>query len=478
MNLHIKNTIIINRFFFCFYLLIITIPQNFKAQHKYTLDECTTLALKNNISIQQALLNVENAELTYRQTQAAILPSLNAGANHAYNFGKSIDRFTNTFANTWVLSQNFFLGSGFTLWSGFMQWHAIRSQDFLQRSQKERLAQQQRELKLAVTTAFLNLLLATELEAVAVQQAEASKLQFERSKKLVDLGQLSASVQFEMQAQWANDKMQQVVAQNSTRLAQLTLAQLVNEPNVFYIEIQTPAAIKDPPALPKTQIQLEDVVVQQNAYKALQWQVLSAEQNLKMSKGRLSPSITANAALGSGTSGLYKNIISQSITGEQPIGYLKSGDIVYTPVFSYKSEPVPFKDQISENLNRSVGLSINWPLFNGLQTQTAIKQAKIGLQLAQLNLELQRQTLLKEWIQAECNATGAYQKLLATIEQEAAVTEAFRISEQKFTQGALSVYEFNIQKSKYFITRSSTLQARYEYEFRIKIMDFYIAQSH
>jgi outer membrane protein len=75
-------------------------------------------------------------------------------------------------------------------------------------------------------------------------------------------------------------------------------------------------------------------------------------------------------------------------------------------------------------------------------------------------------------------ATGAYQKLLATIEQEAAVTEAFRISEQKFAQGALSVYEFNIQKSKYFITRSSTLQARYEYEFRIKIMDFYIAQSH
>lgn len=462
---------------FSIQLVLSGIPQNSIAQRKYTLDECITYALKNNISLQQALLNVQNAQLSLQQTQAAVLPNLNAGANHAYNFGKSIDRFTNTFANSWVLSQNFFLSSGITLWSGFMQWHAIRAQDFLLRSQNELFAQQQRELKLAVATAFLNLLLAMELEDVAVQQAEASNAQFERSKRMVEFGQASISDQLEMQAQWANDKMQKVVAQNTTRLAQLTLAQLVNEPNVFYIEIVRPAPLKETLELPKNEKQPEDLVVQQNAFKALEWQVMSAEQNLRMSKGRRSPSIMANAALGSGTSGLYKNIKNQSITGEQPIGYLKTGDIVYTPVFSYDFEPVPFKNQISDNLNRSVGISLTWPLFNGLQTQTAVKQAKLALQQAQLNLELKRQTLLKEWVQAECNATGAYQKLIATREQEAAVNAAYRISEQKFNQGALSGFEFNVQKSKYFITRSTSLQALYEYEFRLKILSFYTAQG-
>lgn len=475
MHVNSKNVRLI--VLFSIQLVLSGIPQNSIAQRKFTLDECITYALKNNISLQQALLNVQNAQLSLQQTQAAVLPNLNVGANHAYNFGKSIDRFTNTFANSWVLSQNFFLSSGITLWSGFMQWHAIRAQDFLLRSQNELFAQQQRELKLAVATAFLNLLLAMELEDVAVQQAEASNAQFERSKRMVEFGQASISDQLEMQAQWANDKMQKVVAQNTTRLAQLTLAQLVNEPNVFYIEIVRPAPLKETLELPKNEKQPEDLVVQQNAFKALEWQVMSAEQNLRMSKGRRSPSIMANAALGSGTSGLYKNIKNQSITGEQPIGYLKTGDIVYTPVFSYEFEPVPFKNQISDNLNRSVGISLTWPLFNGLQTQTAVKQAKLALQQAQLNLELKRQTLLKEWVQAECNATGAYQKLIATREQEAAVNAAYRISEQKFNQGALSGFEFNVQKSKYFITRSTSLQALYEYEFRLKILSFYTAQG-
>lgn len=475
MHVNSKNVRLI--VLFSIQLVLSGIPQNSIAQRKFTLDECITYALKNNISLQQALLNVQNAQLSLQQTQAAVLPNLNVGANHAYNFGKSIDRFTNTFANSWVLSQNFFLSSGITLWSGFMQWHAIRAQDFLLRSQNELFAQQQRELKLAVATAFLNLLLAMELEDVAVQQAEASNAQFERSKRMVEFGQASISDQLEMQAQWANDKMQKVVAQNTTRLAQLTLAQLVNEPNVFYIEIVRPAPLKETLELPKNEKQPEDLVVQQNAFKALEWQVMSAEQNLRMSKGRRSPSIMANAALGSGTSGLYKNIKNQSITGEQPIGYLKTGDIVYTPVFSYDFEPVPFKNQISDNLNRSVGISLTWPLFNGLQTQTAVKQAKLALQQAQLNLELKRQTLLKEWVQAECNATGAYQKLISTREQEAAVNAAYRISEQKFNQGALSGFEFNVQKSKYFITRSTSLQALYEYEFRLKILSFYTAQG-
>ena len=459
-----------------FVVILITlnlIHPKFYSQKKYTLEECMALAVKNNVTLQQALLNVENARLNFVQSQAAPLPNLNAGFNHTYNYGKSIDRFTNTFANSSVLSQNIFLGSSLTLWSGFMQWHGIKAQQYFLNSQKELAIQQERELKLAVVTSFLNLLLTMELESVSEQQALVSKEQYERNKQLAEWGQISKSVELEMRAQWANDKSVFISAQNNTKLAQLTLAQLVNEPNLFYIQIAAPETVNVPEA-PNFKTKPQEAVLLQNGYKAMEWQVLGAEQNWQMNKGRQSPAITANFAMGSGTSGLYKKYENMVLTGEEPIGYLKNGDLVYAPTFSFQNQSVvPFKDQISDNLNRSVGISASWAVFNGLQTQTAIKQAKINLMQARLNLELKRQALIKEWVQAECNATGAFQKLMAAQEQEEASLEAFKLTEQKFAQGAAGVFEYNLQKTRYYIAKSSKLQARYEYAFRIKVLDFY-----
>jgi len=95
-----------------------------KAQ-AWDLPQCIDYALKHNITLKQAALNSEINKNNTLQSKAAILPSINAGAQHNYNFGQTIDRFTNTFANTQVLSQNFYLSSSVVLWSGLSQYNTI-----------------------------------------------------------------------------------------------------------------------------------------------------------------------------------------------------------------------------------------------------------------------------------------------------------------------------------------------------------------
>src|ERR1700740_2930272 len=94
-----------------------------QSQTGWDLQQCIAYAEKHNISLKQAALNSEISKNNTTQSKAAVLPSLNAGVQHNYNFGQTIDRFTNTFANTEVLSQNFYVASSVVLWSGLSQYN-------------------------------------------------------------------------------------------------------------------------------------------------------------------------------------------------------------------------------------------------------------------------------------------------------------------------------------------------------------------
>ena len=95
--------------------------------HSLNLQQCIDIAIQNNLNIKMSEINVKLAQNNALQSQAQSLPSFNAGANHLYQYGRTIDRYTNTFANTQVLSQNFFLSVQWTIWSGLSQHNTILS---------------------------------------------------------------------------------------------------------------------------------------------------------------------------------------------------------------------------------------------------------------------------------------------------------------------------------------------------------------
>jgi len=105
--------------------LVHVYAQNPSPSKTWTLEECIDYALKNNLSIQQSQLNAESAKINYVQSQANVLPSLNANGGHSYNIGRTIDRFTNQFADQQVLSQNFGVSTDITLFNGLQNINTI-----------------------------------------------------------------------------------------------------------------------------------------------------------------------------------------------------------------------------------------------------------------------------------------------------------------------------------------------------------------
>jgi outer membrane protein len=136
-------------------------------------------------------------------------------------------------------------------------------------------------------------------------------------------------------------------------------------------------------------------------------------------------------------------------------------------------EVVPFQHQISENFNRSIGLSLTIPLFNGWQTHTNIQKAQIALKNADLNVQLQELQLRKTIQQAFADANAALIKYTATVKTVEATQESFKYTDNKFNVGLLNSLDFNDAKNKLIKAQSDLLQAKYDYIFKVKVLEFY-----
>jgi outer membrane protein len=454
---------------------ILALPLFIKAQQNWDLKTCMDYAVQHNIQLRQGEINAQINKNNLDQSKAAVLPSINVGAAHTYNFGKTIDRFTNTFANTQVLSQNFFMSSNVVLFSGLSQYNNIKANEYGYLSATENLKQQKNDLILNLVNLYLNVVFTDELTGIAQNQYNITKEQLERTKKLVEAGSLALSVQYDLEAQLANEQVNLTNADNNYQLALLNLKQLMNLDSLGLFKIVKPQLDVESGYLMNNSVQniYETALKNQPGIKASEYSLLSSEKNLAAARGKVAPTISLNGSLGTGTSGLAKDIKGFRIIGADTTGITTGGQYVLTPRTELIAETKPFADQFKDNINKSFGFTISLPIFNGLQTYTGVKNARLSVMNARLNEDLAKQNLYKAIAQAYTGAQAAYSKYLANKKSVEASQESFKLADQKFNAGAISAFDYNSAKNRLLNAQSNLLQSKYEYILRLKILDFY-----
>jgi len=185
--------------------------------------------------------------------------------------------------------------------------------------------------------------------------------------------------------------------------------------------------------------------------------------------------LSMNVAIGTGYSGADKQLVGlPTVTGYQWNGDVtSSGQQVLQPLFTAQTSTTPFSNQLSSNFNRSVGFSLTVPIFNGLQTYSNVERAKLQLKNADLNLQIQKLQLRKTIQQAYADAHAALIKYQATRKTVDATQESFKYADQKFNVGLLNSLDYNDAKNKLVKAQSDLLQAKYDYIFKVKVLDFY-----
>jgi outer membrane protein len=448
-------------------------------ERSWSLQQCIEFALKNNIQIKQNILNEKLSEATLLQNKAQLLPNLSGNVSHSYNNGRKVDPFTNAFTTgDWSLSQNFSLSTSITLFGGFQTLNSIKQSKYDLQSAHQDVLKMQNDISLNIASAYLQILFAQELLGIARSQSEITKLQADRTRKLVEVGNLPKGNLYDIESQIAMEEVNVVNAENSLSLSSLNLMQMLNLDTVQNFSIAKPELA--PPVevlLSSTSGQLYDIAItRQPEIKSAEFKLKSSEKNIAIAKAAMFPRLSLSASYGSGFSSVSKRLTkSPSFEGYKPNGDTTLfGDIVLSPSFSNPVYgTIPFSDQIDQNLNRSVGFYLTVPLFNNLQIYTSISKAKIFRENAALSLQLQKDNLRKTIQQSFNDANASLKKYQASKKAISAMEESFKYTDQKYSVGAVTATDYNDAKNKLTKAKSDLLQAKYDYVFKLKVLDFY-----
>lgn len=463
-------------------LLLISLSLN--AQAPWSLQRCIDEAFSKNITLKQGELQVELAKINQQQNTGAMLPSLNGQAGHGYNWGQTIDPFTNTFASERIRSNNFGLGTGLTIFNGFQNLNRVRQGAIDIEVQKANLEQVQNDLALNVTNAFLNVLFQEEFVNVAKANLSATTKQVERIQNLVDAGASPRGQLLEIDAQLASDEANLVQSENNLLIAYLNLRQLLmipeSEAENFRISPPSPDAV-DQLSLPDSpRAAVQSATNRFPEIKSAQASVESANVGLKIAKGGMSPRLNMSYSYGTGYSGARRVPIGELLpAGTAPIGFVQgTGEVVVTPNFEYSGgfEIKAFNEQMRDNINQSLFFNLTIPIFNGWAIKGGIKRAQVGVISAEYNLERTRLQLRQTVEAAYVDAVAALNSYRAAVQSVNAAELAFEYAEVRYEQGASNIADYVAARSRLDGARADLIRNKYDYMFRVKVVEFYMGQ--
>lgn len=213
--------------------------------------------------------------------------------------------------------------------------------------------------------------------------------------------------------------------------------------------------------------------------KSADGQVEAADLAIAVAKSNYYPSLRLNAGISTNYSSLIADKGLSEGNGtytDVPIGYVgnsASGTAVVTPIENRDSFDYPTGQQLSDNFGQSIGLSLSIPIFNNLQANSAVQRAKINRERAIVQAQQERQTLRQTIETASNDALSSAKSYVSSYKRVQAQEESFRSTKQRYENGAANYTEYQIAENNLFQAKSDLLRAKYNFIFKLKILDFY-----
>ena len=132
-----------------------------------------------------------------------------------------------------------------------------------------------------------------------------------------------------------------------------------------------------------------------------------------------------------------------------------------------------FGSPMRDNFSQYIGLSLSIPIFDRFSTRNRVRRARIQQHTYYWQLEESKKTLYKEIQQAYYNAVNAAPQYRSSRTADEAAQASFQLMKEKYANGKANATEYNESRTAWMKAVSDRLQAKYDYLFRTKILDFY-----
>lgn len=462
------------------------VPFQTVAQEAWSLQRCLDHAFEHNIQIQLGQLGETSAAIGTQTAKGAFLPNLNGNLSHGYNFGRTIDPFTNQFVESSAIRSNSLgLSTGMVLFNGFQNHLNLRRAKLAQESAAAQREIAENNVVLTIAGAFLNVLFQEEFVRVAEYNRQATARQVDRMRSMVAAGAAAEFDLYDVEAQLAADEANIVSTKNALGLAKLNLVQLLQLPasETDGFELVRPSdedlQRTDLPSSPEAAVSY--ALGSFPEIRQAELQVEDAFIGLDIAKANRYPRLFASYNIGTGYSGASRSIDGAPSMEEFVLGSLEVDDSTSYDLIAqqevYNFITTPFDDQLSQNFNQSVFFSMSIPIFNNFSVKSSIDQAEVSALSAQYQLEQTKQTLTTSIESAWADARAASEQAVAQEAALVAAERAFLNTEKRYEAGAATAIDYADARTLFDNARVNTLRAKYDLAFKSRILDFYMGKA-
>lgn len=439
-------------------LVLISTIQAF-AQHKeWSLQECISYALENNIQIKQQGIQTQYQKNALDLARYRLLPTINGSASHNYSFGRALDQTTYQYTdNEKIVSDNFYIGSSLTLFNGLQNYNGMKKSRYDLLASEQDLNSIRDNIALTVAVNYLQVLLNREIAGATESQLQTTLQQIEKTRKLVEAGSVARGNLLQIEAQAAQEELQLINIRNMLETAILNLTQLLELPTPEGFAVVVPEIPLDTNTVVSGNINeiYQTALGNRPEVKSSEYKLSSSEYDLKIARGARSPRLSLSNSFSTGYSDIRKKVLGL--------------DPTTGPIYGKYS----FADQVNDNINYGVGFSLNIPILNGWQVNKNISNSSLGVESSRYALEGTKKQLYKDIQQAFADASAAMKKYAASMKAVTSTEESFRYTEQKFNVGMVTPVDYNAAKTQLLNAQSDMSQAKYEFIFKSKVLDFY-----
>lgn len=407
----------------------------------WSLTKCIDYAIANNITIKNAKLNTDAAEINYEQSKSERLPNLNASVGRSLINGTSIDPITSNYVSQQIQSGNGSISSQLTLYGGNQINNQIKQRRLLIEQNTLYEEEAKNNITLNVTEAYMMALFYSSGITIAKDNLALSTQQIDQINAKYNAGSLTARDVAEAESQKASYNYNLIVAQNSFTQQVLVIKQLLElEPDTPFA-IDTNTVISDNTSqLPSKQQMYNEALSYMPEIRAAQMQIDITNTGLALSKAGYRPTLSMSSRLYTG----YTN-----------------------------TRNIEFARQLSSNFNQQVGVNLSIPIFDRRLTWSRVGNAKVNIERAKITYTTAQKDLYRKIETAWLNASAKQSETQAALAQNEAAKVAFALAQQQFELGLINPTDLRIIQNTLQNSQQRYIQSKFQFALYGSLIQFY-----
>jgi len=435
-------------------LLPLALGASAQEAHRWTLQECIDYALEHNVTLLKSRATEESSTIDVTEAKAGRLPSLSASMSQSVTY-RPFQETGSSFVNGGIASSaadkatqsgSYGVNASWTVWNGGKTKMNIQNAEMSQQLAAYDTQKSANTIKEQIAQYYVQILYMTEAEQVNRTLLAQDSTILARGQQMVENGKMARADLAQLEAQVSQGRYDLINVQTQIDEAKMQLKQLLEIPSTESFDVSS-VSVTDAQALgviPSKQTVYEAALDSRPEVKRSQLAIEQSQLATKIARSAYYPTVALTGGLG-----------DSHITGSQE----------------------KWGNQMKNNFNAAVGVSVNIPIFDNRQTKSAVERARVAETTAQLDLQDTQkqlwQTVETYWL----NATNSQAKYIAAKSNVESMERSYELTSEQFSVGLKNIAELLTSRANLLSAQQTMLQDKYTALLNRDLLTFYAGED-